>query len=217
MWYQDIGSIGDVLGLNALRMVGDLGWLMDKWGALKSFVQKCCHAMQSAIEGLKNMLEDAASWLNKLTGKEKGSYGVGFGGSRYGGTESASVNRDEAALRGWSILLRRLNPGFGALPHFAEGGILRSAGLFMANENGVPEMVGTMGGHAAVANSGQIQEGISDAVLEALLGTGLVGMLRDLVRYARITAEKDFTLGQPSSAAGRWARQSMDAYDRVRG
>ena len=103
------------------------------------------------------------------------------------------------------------------LPRLEKGGILRSAGLFMANENGVPEMVGTMGSHAAVANSGQIQEGISDAVLEALLGTGLVGMLRDLVRYARITAEKDFTLGQPSSAAGRWARQSMDAYDRVRG
>ena len=215
--YKDIGSIGDVLGLNALRMMGDLGRLMDKWGALKSFVQKCCDAMQSAIEGLQSVLEDAASWLNKLTGKEKGGYGGGFGGSRYGGTESASVSRDEAARRGWSILLRRLNPGIGALPHFADGGILRSAGLFTANENGVPELVGRMGSHAAVANGGQIQEGISDAVLEALLGTGLIGMLRDLVRYNRITAEKDFTLGAPSAEAGRWASRSMDAYDRVRG
>ena len=215
--YKDIGSIGDVLGLNALRMIGDLGRLMDRWGTLKSFVQKCCDAMQSAIEGLQNVLEDAVSWLNNLTGKAKGSYGGGFGGSQYGGTESASVGRDEAASRGWSIILRKLIRGVDPLPHFAEGGILRSAGLFTANENGVPELVGRMGSHAAVANGGQIQEGISDAVLEALLGTGLIGMLRDLVRYNRITAEKDFTLGAPSAEAGRWASRSMDAYDRVRG
>nr|DAP95374.1 MAG TPA: minor tail protein [Caudoviricetes sp.] len=132
-----------------------------------------------------------------------------------------ALNRINFTIPDWVPLLGGKHFGFNIPevqpPRLEKGGILRSAGLFMANENGVPEMVGTMGGHAAVANSGQIQEGISDAVLEALLGTGLVGMLRDLVRYARITAEKDFTLGQPSSAAGRWARQSMDAYDRVRG
>ena len=132
-----------------------------------------------------------------------------------------ALNRINFTIPDWVPLLGGKHFGFNIpefqLPQLAEGGILRSAGLFTANENGVPELVGRMGSHAAVANGGQIQEGISDAVLEALLGTGLIGMLRDLVRYNRITAEKDFTLGAPSAEAGRWASRSMDAYDRVRG
>ncbi|MCD8201747.1 MAG: hypothetical protein LUD47_06770 [Clostridia bacterium] len=50
---------------------------------------------------------------------------------------------------------------------FANGGFPDEGQLFIANEAG-PELVGTMGGHTAVANNDQIVEGIKQGVREAL-------------------------------------------------
>lgn len=52
-------------------------------------------------------------------------------------------------------------------PHFAEGGVMQSAGLFWANENGSAEMVGRFGSHVGVANSDQIVSGIRMGVSDA--------------------------------------------------
>ena len=53
------------------------------------------------------------------------------------------------------------------LEGFASGGFPSEGQLFMANEAG-PELVGTMGGRTAVANSDQIVEGIKAGVFEAV-------------------------------------------------
>lgn len=103
------------------------------------------------------------------------------------------------------------------VPQLAEGGVMQSAGLFVANENGVPEMVGRMGHHAAVANNGQIQDGIAQAVLSALLDTGMLEYVRSIADSSERTARKDFTLGRPGSEAGRWVSRSLEAYEAVRG
>lgn len=51
---------------------------------------------------------------------------------------------------------------------FAEGGFPKSGQLFWARENGSgPELVGTLGGHTAVANNDQIEAGIANAVESA--------------------------------------------------
>ena len=50
------------------------------------------------------------------------------------------------------------------LQGFASGGFPDAGQLFMARENGATEMVGTIGGHAAVASNDQITEGIAIAV-----------------------------------------------------
>jgi len=52
----------------------------------------------------------------------------------------------------------------GYLPGFAQGGVT-SADIFMANENGVPELIGTMGGKTAIASGTEVT-GISNAVYE---------------------------------------------------
>ena len=52
---------------------------------------------------------------------------------------------------------------------FASGGMVNNASLFYANENGVPEYIGQIGNHTAVANNDQIIEGIKQGVLEAML------------------------------------------------
>lgn len=50
---------------------------------------------------------------------------------------------------------------------YAKGGFPRSASLFWANENGVPEYVGRMGNNAAVAAPEQIVQGVSRGVENA--------------------------------------------------
>lgn len=49
----------------------------------------------------------------------------------------------------------------------ATGGTVASGQLFMARENGLPEMVGSFGGQTAVANNDQIVQGITNGVAQA--------------------------------------------------
>ena len=53
------------------------------------------------------------------------------------------------------------------IPKFEDGGYPDSD-LFLANENGIPEMVGRIGNQTAVANNDQITDAISNAVLQAI-------------------------------------------------
>lgn len=52
---------------------------------------------------------------------------------------------------------------------FASGGYPTSAEMFLARENGTPEMVGRIGSHTAVANNDQIVASVSDGVYRAVL------------------------------------------------
>ena len=58
---------------------------------------------------------------------------------------------------------------------YAEGGFPEDGELFMARENGMPELVGSMGNKNAVANNDQITEGIRraarDGFLDAMMAT----------------------------------------------
>lgn len=55
-----------------------------------------------------------------------------------------------------------------SLPRFDKGGFPDSASIFMANENGVAEMVGQVGNRTAVANNDQIVSAVSDGVSVAV-------------------------------------------------
>jgi len=69
----------------------------------------------------------------------------------------------------------RTGDGTAVIQGFAGGGFPSTGQVFMARERG-PEMVGTIGSQAAVANNGQIVEavsaGVKAAVTEAMLMTG---------------------------------------------
>lgn len=62
-------------------------------------------------------------------------------------------------------------PGFAnggmLIPGFASGGV-NSANLFMAHENGAPEMVGRIGNHTAVANTSQMVDAMAQGVYRAM-------------------------------------------------
>ena len=53
----------------------------------------------------------------------------------------------------------------------ANGGFVDSGEMFIARENGLPEMVGRIGSHTAVANNDQIVEGIASGVARANMAT----------------------------------------------
>jgi hypothetical protein len=55
------------------------------------------------------------------------------------------------------------------IPYLATGGQVMSGQLFVARENGMPELVGKMGGQSTVANNEQIVDGIKQGVIEAML------------------------------------------------
>ena len=61
---------------------------------------------------------------------------------------------------------------------YASGGVVNTGQMFIAREAG-PEMVGTIGGHTAVANNQQIVDGIASgvysAVSQALRDSGDIG------------------------------------------
>lgn len=103
-------------------------------------------------------------------------------------------------------------------PGYADGGFPEKGTYFRALENGFgSEMIGSVGGRTAVANNEQIENAIAQAVYAVIMNTGLIEYIRSIERSSRETAEKDFTLGNPSATAGRWIKQSTDAYDKVRG
>lgn len=56
-----------------------------------------------------------------------------------------------------------------SVPQYATGGFPDEGELFMARENGIPELVGQWGSKTAVANNDQIIDGIKQGVYEAVL------------------------------------------------
>ena len=74
---------------------------------------------------------------------------------------------------------------------YANGGFVDNATLFYANENGIPEMVGQMGNHTAVANNEQIVEGIKRGVMEAMQQTNQGDIIIQLIdKNGNITGEE---------------------------
>lgn len=98
----------------------------------------------------------------------------------------------------------------------AGGGTVDSGDLFVANENGVPEMIGRFGNQTGVANTGQIVAGISKGVAEANVEQNALlreqnGLLRRI-----LAKETNLNLGA-SSGLGRTVQQSLDMYSALTG
>ena len=90
---------------------------------------------------------------------------------------------------------------------YASGGFPDSADFFYANENGVPEYVGTMGGRTAVANNMEIAKGVADGVYKAIKDTGLIGDVR------KIASKDGKVVFAPSEEAGKVMSQSVGMYN----
>ena len=99
------------------------------------------------------------------------------------------------------------------IAQYASGGFPQSGQYFMARENGSPEIVGTMGGHTAVANNDQIVEGIKSGVAEAQSEQN--ALLREQNDLLREIASKEGM--EPSAAWGAFVAKSNAMYAKAGG
>ena len=90
---------------------------------------------------------------------------------------------------------------------YATGGFPDSADFFYANENGVPEYVGTLGGKTAVANNTDIVKGVSDGVYRAIASTGIQNDVK------KIASKNGNVVFAPSAEAGKVMQQSVNLYN----
>ena len=80
----------------------------------------------------------------------------------------AKIKESFASASGFSIYTSGLEGlNISGVKQYATGGFPASGEMFVARENGIPEMVGRMGNRTAVANNTQIVDGVSDGVSRA--------------------------------------------------
>lgn len=95
---------------------------------------------------------------------------------------------------------------------YASGGFIEPATYFKAGENGVPEILGTVGGKSAVAG-GQEITGISNAIYST--GQTEAQLLSSAVQFLQIIANKDFSIN--SSDAFNAIREEAHSYEKRTG
>lgn len=98
----------------------------------------------------------------------------------------------------------------------ASGGFIRSGDLVMANENGMIEMMGTMGNKPVVANNQQIVDGIQKGVRSANEGQNeLLRAQNELLR--RILDKTGSMSVSPSASWGEFQQKSAELWARQTG
>lgn len=154
-------------------------WAQDVGTQIASFfdgvVSKIGQAVGSVVSKIQEMWSKYTYYWNKGAEAMGGPaqaigksalIGAGIGGAAISGagiaTGAVGAAGSAAGALGW---ISKITPVFG----FASGGFPTTGQLFYARENGIPEMVGTVGGKSAVANNTQIEDAISVAVYKAVL------------------------------------------------
>ena len=171
----------------------------------KNIVENILHGLKSAWEKVIAWVKNAVDWIKGIFGGATSSVSSADTGSR------SSYNMQAMpALRSVEI------------PALAKGAVIPANKKFLAvlgdqtSGTNVEAPLNTI--QQAVAQTfAEMSPQFAQAIIAALATTGLLGDVRDIRDSAQITAAKEFTLGNPSSAVGRWVSQSIRAYDAVRG
>lgn len=138
----------------------------------KLFAEDGKYMMEGIAEGFKNktayvskiVTDSVTSLFDNSTGY---STGYSFGQSLANGISQAIMNATYPSLKGtMSTSGGTARMSFSA---YASGGFPDPGQFFFARENGVPEMVGSIGRRTAVANNDQIVEAVKAGVYEAVV------------------------------------------------
>lgn len=138
------------------------GWIKGKWDSFKSWVDKKVEKAKDVgstiVDKLKEGIGDIWSKVKEkfenFTTKIKNF----FSGKSLLNIKVTSEDRD---FMGTTIKVPKLS-------YYATGGHPQSGEMFVARENGIPEMVGRMGNRTTVMNNDQIVEGVSSGVAAAV-------------------------------------------------
>lgn len=183
------------LGLTIIG--GLLDGLTNKWRSVVSFVT-------SAVKWITNAFSSALNFLSGGKGTFASRNNLGSGG--IGGYKMQAM----PALRPIEV------------PALAQGAVIPANKKFLAvlgdqtSGTNVEAPLSTIQ-QAAVQAFAEMGPEFARHIVQAFVEAGMLGNIRAIEDYARVTAQKNFTLGKPSSSAGRWINQSMEAYEAVRG
>lgn len=183
------------LGLNIIG--GLLSGLINKWKAVVSWVT-------SAVKWITNAFSNVLNFFSGGKGTFATRNNLGSGG--IGGYKMQAM----PALRSIEV------------PALAQGAVIPANKKFLAvlgdqtKGTNVEAPLSTIQ-QAAVQAFAEMGPEFARYIVQAFVEAGMLGNIRAIEDYARVTAQKDFTLGKPSSSAGRWVSQSMEAYEAVRG
>lgn len=121
-----------------------------------------------------------------------------------------TVKRYGSLYKGWAARgFKGYAEGIGkitlsdVIPGYATGGFPTSGQLFMARENGIPEMVGKIGNRTAVANNDQITEAVAKS-LSAKLGD-TTKQLEDIMNALAKSIQKSFEDAENKSGVDKKA------------
>lgn len=163
---------------------------------------------------LKNWVLDKVAWISNAF-RSVISF---FTGTKLGGGGSSTTGSFGSRTRSQAMpALRRVE-----VPALAQGAVIPANKKFLAvlgdqtKGTNVEAPLSTIQ-QAAVQAFAEMGPEFARYIVQAFVEAGMLGNIRAIEDYARVTAQKDFTLGKPSSSAGRWVSQSMEAYEAVRG
>lgn len=145
--------------------IADILELMGVMDNLQAFTYVVCQGIQDTLqEAIDPIVREIQRIVNAVSNawnavKQFFGFSASFRSTGGGGSSTSGKFGRARAAAGMAAAI--------TAPGFAAGGVMQSAGLFWANENGSAEMVGRFGSHVGVANSDQIVSGIRMGVSDA--------------------------------------------------
>ena len=173
------------------------------------FVRAGKDIVGNLLSGLVSKWEAVVAWAKNAVAWIKGIFG--------GATSSVSSVSSGSYKTQSMPALRPIE-----VPALAQGAVIPANKRFLAvlgdqtSGTNVEAPLSTIQ-QAAVQAFAEMGPEFARYIVQAFVATGVLGNIQAIEDYTKITARKDFTLGKPSSAAGRWVSQSMEAYEAVRG
>lgn len=190
-WFEDIWKkIKEVFKPDAMIEVGKS--IMNKlWDGLKSVWSDITGWLEGIVDVISNTFKKVTDGAKNLFKKAKKD-----------AEDDGDSDEDDSGY---------VNSGPGAVKGHASGGFPKSGQMFVANEDGNPELVGSWGGRAAVANNQQIIQGISQAVQNGMRScmTPIVSHMASIAQNAAPSLTTVET-GRSYSPDGQWLQSMAD-------
>ena len=148
-----------------------LGWVNTTRNKIEEWKNSILSKLGSLVAGFRSHFSGIASFLDTFLINPLIKVLTVIDKIR--GTNWASILK---SIQNYSVTITsnptKYSPTGKMVQGFASGGFISSGELFIARENGIPEMVGQIGGQTAVANNDQIVTAIKQGVYEALVQSG---------------------------------------------
>lgn len=164
-------------------------WFIELWQAIKEvfhtedFVQIGKDILNNLWDGMKSVWSSLSDWISGISSKVSSF----FGGIIDDAKEAIRANKEAKESDDEDSGSKKASPSVGRprviVRGHASGGFPKAGQMFVARENGLPEMVGSWGGRAAVANNAQITQGIAQAV-QSGMHTAMVPVVSSMAQIA---------------------------------